>query len=123
MHVSLNDAPRSADVRINMQRLAALGLETHITEMDVMLALPTTPVALQAQGTVYQAMLRACLAVAQCGSFSTWGVTDRHSWIPEYFPGRGAALLFDADYRAKPAARSVMRTLRAAASSARRQGR
>jgi endo-1,4-beta-xylanase len=123
MHVSLDDAPRAEDVRLNMKRLAALGLETHITEMDVMLALPTTPAALQAQAALYQAMLGACLAVVPCRSFSAWGVTDRYSWIPEFFPGRGAALLFDADYRAKPAARSVMRTLRAAASSARRQGR
>jgi len=35
MHVSLNDGPRPADVAANMRRLAALGLEIQITEMDV----------------------------------------------------------------------------------------
>lgn len=27
--------------------------------------------------------------------FATWGVSDKVSWIPEYFPGFGRALLFD----------------------------
>ena len=35
MHVSLNDGSRPADVAANMRRLAALGLEIQITEMDV----------------------------------------------------------------------------------------
>jgi endo-1,4-beta-xylanase len=115
MHLSLQDAPHARDVRINMKRLAALGLETHITEMDVMLAMPATRATLNAQATLYRTMLQACLAVPQCRSFSTWGATDRYSWIPEFFPGQGAALLFDADYRPKPAYRSVRQLLRAAA--------
>jgi hypothetical protein len=32
-----------------------------------------------------------------------WGFTDRHSWIPAFSPGMGAALIFDAEYRPKPA--------------------
>jgi len=119
MHVSLGDAPNADDVRINLKRLAALGLETHITEMDVMLDMPATGADLRAQATVYRDMLGACLSAPACRSFSTWGVTDRYSWIPEFFPGHGAALLFDAAYRPKPAAIAVGRRLRAA--SARRE--
>jgi endo-1,4-beta-xylanase len=115
MHVSLNDAPRPADVRINMKRLAALGLQTDITEMDVMLQLPASAGDLKAQARLYRAMLQTCLAVPQCRSFSTWGVTDRYSWIPEFFPGRGAALLFDASGHAKPAYWSIKRALRTGA--------
>lgn len=122
MHASLQDAPRAKDVRINMKRLAALGLETHITEMDVMLSIPATRTDLRAQATLFRDMLQACLAVAQCRSFSTWGATDRYSWIPDYFPGQGAALLFGTDYRPKPAYRSIGRLLRLAASAAHRQG-
>lgn len=118
MHVSLTEAPRSGDVRINMQRLAALGLETHITEMDVMLAMPAAPADLQAQAALYREMLSACLSVAQCRSFSTWGVSDRYSWIPEFFPGRGAALLFDTDLQPKPAYRGIRKVLGASAASA-----
>lgn len=116
MHIGLNDAPRPDDVRINMKRLAALGLQTDITEMDVMLRLPASRADLKAQAGLYRAMLQACLAVPQCRSFSTWGVTDRYSWIPEFFPGRGAALLFGANYRAKPAFFSIRRVLRTSAS-------
>lgn len=115
MHVSPDDAPRAGDVRINMKRLAALGLETHISEMDVMLPLPARRADLRAQASLYRDMLQACLAVPQCHSFSTWGASDRYSWIPEFFPGQGAALLFDKDHRAKPAYRSVQRLLRNAA--------
>jgi len=114
MHVALDDAPRADDVRINMKRLAALGLQTDITEMDVMLPLPATRSGLRAQARLYQSMLQACLAVPQCRSFSTWGVSDAHSWIPEYFPGHGAALLFGTDGRPKPACDSLRRVLRRA---------
>jgi endo-1,4-beta-xylanase len=127
MHTSLGDAPLARDVRINMLRLAALGLEPSITEMDVMLTMPATRPDLRAQATLYRDMLQACMAVAQCRSFSTWGATDRYSWIPDFFPGQGAALLFGTDYRAKPAffsIRHVLRTThRACAENAPRQGK
>jgi endo-1,4-beta-xylanase len=116
MHASLKDAPSASEVRINMKRLAALGLQTHITEMDVMLSLPASRADLRAQAALYRDMLQACLAVPQCRSFSTWGASDRYSWIPEFFPGHGAALLFDRDDHAKSAYHSIRRLLRAVAS-------
>jgi endo-1,4-beta-xylanase len=119
MHLSLGDAPRAADVRANMQRLAALGLATHISEMDVSLTLPANRAALTKQAALYRDMLKVCLAQPQCRSFSTWGTTDRYSWIPDFFPGQGAALLFNKDNRAKPAYQSVQRLLRNAASQTR----
>lgn len=112
MHVSLDDAPKPSEVRANLRRLAALGLVTHITEMDVQLTLPATREALKKQAALYRDMLRACLDVPTCRSFSTWGATDRYSWIPEFFPGKGAALLFDAEGRPKPAYTRVHNTLR-----------
>ena len=120
MHASLKDAPRASEVRINMKRLAALGLQTHISEMDVMLSLPASRADLRAQAALYRDMLQACLAVPQCRSFSTWGASDRYSWIPEFFPGRGAALLFDTDLQPKPAYRGIRKVLGASAASARR---
>ncbi|MGE5320323.1 MAG: endo-1,4-beta-xylanase [Hyphomicrobiaceae bacterium] len=114
MHVSLEDAPRAEDVRINMKRLAALGLQTDITEMDVMLQLPSSQAALRKQAELYRNMLQVCLAMPQCRSFSTWGASDRYSWIPEFFPGKGEALLFDADGHAKPAYYGIQRLLRRA---------
>lgn len=115
MHASLKEVPRASEVRINMKRLAALGLESHISEMDVMLSLPASRADLRAQAALYRDVLQACLAVPQCRSFSTWGASDRYSWIPAFFPGQGDALLFDKDNRAKPAYQSVQRLLRSAA--------
>jgi endo-1,4-beta-xylanase len=111
MHVSPEDAPRPQDVRLNMMRLAAVGLETDITEMDVMLPDPPSRADLVTQAVLYRDMLKACLAVPTCRSFSTWGATDRYSWIPEFFPGHDAALLFDADNRPKPAYDAIARLL------------
>ncbi|WP_310447113.1 endo-1,4-beta-xylanase [Thiobacillus sp.] len=112
MHVSPDDAPRTQDLRVNLQRLAALGLATHISEMDVMLPVPASRTNLNKQAVLYRDTLKLCLAQPQCRSFSTWGTTDRYSWIPEFFPGKGAALLFGEDGRAKPAYESVRKVLR-----------
>lgn len=112
MHVSLNDAPRPAEVRANLERLAAAGLDTHISEMDVALGLPATRAALRKQATVYRDLLNTCLAQPRCRSFSVWGATDHYSWIPEFFPGQGSALLFDSHGREKPAARAVRDVLK-----------
>lgn len=116
MHVEPGDAPSTKQVRENMQRLAALGLDSYITEMDVSLTMPSDDKAFKAQAKLYRNMLQACLLVPQCRSFSTWGVTDRYSWIPEFFPGHGDALLFNKDYRPKPAYYSIRSLLRGNAS-------
>ena len=51
----------------------------------------------------YGAAARACNAVAACKRFTTWGFTDRLSWL-----GVGEApLLFDSAYQAKPALAAV----------------
>ena len=94
----------------NLQRFADLGLEVHITEMDVMcgeyvngILVPcqnfTTALAVK-QAEMYATMLKACLAVDGCKNFESWGFTDRDSW-------RGSneyPLPFDYNYQPKCAA-------------------
>ncbi len=87
----------------NMRRLAALRLEIAITEMDVRLRLPATRAALRAQAATYRAVARICARQPSCKEITTWGFTDRSSWIPGMYPGYGAALPFDPSYRRKPA--------------------
>jgi endo-1,4-beta-xylanase len=103
MHVSVDDYPRPEDVAANIRRLATLGVDVHITEMDVRIPLPVTEEKLNAQACIYGAMLDVCLSAPNCKSFVLWGFTDRYSWIPEYFPGYGSGLIFDEWYRPKPA--------------------
>ena len=51
----------------------------------------------------------------RCVGVTTWGAADAHSWIPSFFPGYGAALLFDDDYKPKPAFFAALRALEKAA--------
>lgn len=111
MHVRLDASPEPADVVASLQRLAALGLEVHITEMDVRIQGQATEEKLARQASIHRDMLRVCLAAENCRAFVFWGFTDRHSWIPRYFPGWGAALPFDEAYRPKPAYRALIEAL------------
>ena len=80
----------------NMARLAALGLEVHVTELDVTCG---DGCDLQQQARVYAELLRVCLAQPACRNFETWGLTDKYTWKgPSQRP-----LPFDASMRPKPA--------------------
>jgi endo-1,4-beta-xylanase len=87
----------------SMTRVAALGVDVAITELDVALLEPATADMLVEQAAVYAAAVDACLAVARCRTIVLWGFTDRYSWISALGLGLGVALPFDADYRPKPA--------------------
>ena len=105
MHFGTNYMPDASSVVQNMTRLAMLGLDIRISEFDFRIedAQAATSAALARQATAYSDMLGACLLVPRCRSFTSWGFTDLHSWVPEYFSGWGSALPFDAQYRPKPA--------------------
>jgi len=100
---------RHGDFGALLHRFASLGLEIHITELDVSSVYLDTVIrsalgsangsgesAVQAQ--VYGRALESCLSEPACKAFVLWGFTDKHSWLPAFQP-----LIFDSDYRAKPA--------------------
>jgi endo-1,4-beta-xylanase len=112
MHLlDLNRVPTS--VPANIARLARLGVQVHITEMDVALPVsggPPGAAQLARQAAIYRQMAMACAEQAACTAFQTWGFTDKYSWIPHFTKDRlGAALLFDASYKPKPAYRAILR--------------
>lgn len=112
MHLSSEYVPGTDEIARNMQRLDKLGLEVHITEMDVRLKVPANAEALAHQARIYRSMLGACLTADNCRSFAMWGFTDRYSWIPEFFPGWGAALPLNAQFQPKPAYHALVERLR-----------
>jgi endo-1,4-beta-xylanase len=122
MHLNLNSAPSQADISTNFARLGALGLEVHITEMDVRIPVDANGKAsdadLAAQAAIYQYVTAACRANSNCTAMLTWGVSDAYSWIPGSYKGFGAALLLDAQYQIKPDYASVAGVLRSAADTA-----
>lgn len=99
------------DVRANMQRFADLGAEISVTEADVRLTLPVDTIKLAAQAAGYDDLMNSCLLVTSCRSFTTWGFTDKYSWIPGVFAGEGAALPYDENYAPKPAYDTLRRDL------------
>lgn len=104
----------------NMSRLAKLGVQIHITELDVGVPIdssgkPQNEADLNQQAEIYGQVAQACAEQPACTAFQTWGFTDKYSWIPGFTRGKyGAALPFDANYQPKPAYRAVMQAFREA---------
>jgi endo-1,4-beta-xylanase len=108
-HFILNQVP--ASMQSNLARFAGLGLDVAITELDIRMRTPTSSRKLSQQATNYQTVVSACMAVPRCVGITTWGVTDKYSWIPGFFRGYGAALLFDSNYQPKPAELATVQAL------------
>jgi endo-1,4-beta-xylanase len=93
----------------DLQRFADLHLRVAITEADVRTFVtdattqqPSDPLAVYAQAHYYDQMLKACLAVRSCISFTVWGFGDADSWIPGFFTGEGYAGIYDVSLKPKP---------------------
>jgi endo-1,4-beta-xylanase len=101
----------------NMARLVRLGVQVHITEMDVALPIDAKGSILDQadlirQAEIYDFVAKACLRQSGCTAFQTWGFTDKYSWIPNYTKrAKGMALLFDQNYARKPAYKVLLNDL------------
>ncbi len=96
-----------SDMRQNLERFAALGVEVRITELDIRIQTPRTSAKDATQAQYYTNAVNACLAVPACSGITIWGFTDKYSWVPDTFPSEGAALIYDENYQAKPAYTAV----------------
>ena len=112
MHTAIDRTLDLDAIAANMQRLEALGLQVHITEMDVRVPAPATAEALDQQARIYQDMLQTCLDAPNCTAFVMWGLSDAYSWIPTVYPDWGSALILDEDYQPKPAYQAMYKLLR-----------
>ena len=101
MHLRATHPPAPAAIAANVARLTALGLAVRISEMDVRIRRVRRGDPLVRQRRVYEDAIAACAAPGLAG-VTFWGVSDAHSWIHQEF-GSDAPLLFDRDYRPKPA--------------------
>jgi endo-1,4-beta-xylanase len=123
MHVFDLSAKGLEGLEANIARLTALGLQVHVTEMDVGLPLAAggrlaDERDLKKQADIYRFAAAACLRQPGCTAFQTWGFTDKYTWIPGYTKGaKGAPLPFDRAYAAKPAYRALLEVFRQRAAS------
>ncbi len=117
MHIP-NLSVDTTAIAANIARLTKLGLQVHITELDVALAVdaegsPRDPADLNREAFAYADVVRACVQQPGCTAIQTWGFTDRYSWIgSSSHKSRGSALPFDRDYQKKPAYEALQDALR-----------
>jgi endo-1,4-beta-xylanase len=121
MHIPLLEADTAA-IAANIARLTALGVQVHITELDVSLPVDSSGMPraddLSRQADTYRGIVRACLNNAGCTAIQTWGFTDKYSWIGSHSRGaRGQALPFDRGYEPKPAYHALFEELSAGRSA------
>jgi endo-1,4-beta-xylanase len=118
MHIGAapGEAPSAKALAANIKRLNDLGLEVHITEMDVKIQKlsGTDEEKFQKQADVYAMVLKTCLEAENCTALVTWGLTDQFSWIPGFTGHPDAPLLFDKKYQPKPAYHALIKVLQAA---------
>ncbi|MEV1015711.1 endo-1,4-beta-xylanase [Micromonospora sp. NPDC049801] len=97
-----------------LKRFSALGLATAFTEVDVRSQLTEGVRAgnseeinprLQASAANFSVLMKACLAVRDCLSYTVWGFSDKYSWVPDWFndPPEGLATIYDENYQPKRA--------------------
>ena len=119
MHIAHLNAD-VASISANIKRFTALGVQVHITEMDVALPVDAEGNAraedLQLQADLYRQIAGACvshrLSDSGCTAIQTWGFTDKYSWIGSHSKHtQGAALPFDRNYRTKPACEALRNAL------------
>jgi endo-1,4-beta-xylanase len=108
-HLILGQVP--ATFQQNIQRFADLGVDVAITELDIRMNLPSDSTKLAQQAADYKAVMNACVAVARCTGVTVWGFTDSDSWIPDTFPGQGAATPYDENFVPKPAYYAIAEAL------------
>lgn len=104
MHLDLseNTDAWAASVERNLKRFSDLGIEIHITELDIRLR-GDAENNLNAQAELYARVAKLCMANANCKVLQTWGFTDKYSWISGFYRGMGWALPWGAGYGKKPA--------------------
>ncbi len=108
-HLRQHDAPADLEQQLlgTLRQFASLQLRTDITELDVAQTRQPGGRSLVEQADVYRAVAVACRRADSCRALSTWGFTDRHTWLAgtDYAPD---PLPFDTAYRPKPALAALL---------------
>lgn len=105
MHLDGVHPPTKDEVIANMKRFAELGLEVYVTEFDVNMdnvkADPKDKNRIQEN--IYYEMMRACIESKVCKNFAYLGITDDETWYKHIGLKDPRPLMFDEQYRPKPA--------------------
>jgi len=103
--------PSQATLEKALKQMTSQGLYVAYTELDMRLNTPATPAKIAVQAEAYARIVRSCIAVEKCEGITLWGITDKYSWIPGVFTGEGYALVWDENYKAKPAYAAILKAI------------
>jgi endo-1,4-beta-xylanase len=110
-HLTLQ-APSRTNLAQGLAHFTSAGFDVRVSELDVRIPDGGPASDLVTQAGIYRDYAAACLANPRCTGITTWGFTDLHSWIPQFFPGFGRALPLDAGYQIKDAYTALLEELR-----------
>ena len=115
-HIEIAHETTPQNVRALAKALAELNVTLNITELDIGFpkgsAGKLTEADYAKQGHLYRQFMDVFLEEPNMGEFVIWGLTDAHSWLDEQ-QGKTEGLLYDKQYKPKPAFDSVMASLKA----------
>ncbi|KAK4152979.1 glycoside hydrolase [Chaetomidium leptoderma] len=100
-HMTTGQVGSASQYVSHMQSFANLGVEVAYTELDI--ATPSSNPNFQQQATDYATIVSACKQVAACIGITTWGFTDKHTWI-----SNSAPLIWDANLQKKAAYNAIL---------------
>lgn len=131
-HITLAYNHPASELLENMNRFADIGIQSQITEMDVMMfyknktppyglprAINPTKKDFQNQAVLYRDFFRVCLEAKNCNAFIVQGFWDRYSWMNwafknssgkyegPFYPG-----LFDDNLKPKPSLKTLLKEMR-----------
>ncbi len=95
------EVPSVTDLRTTIRRFGGLGVKVQYTEVDSRTYSEDGITALEKsrEVEVYKNFVEACVQEkTYCLGVTTWGFTNKYSWIPDTFPGYQAALPFTSKY-------------------------
>ncbi|WP_443097789.1 endo-1,4-beta-xylanase [Treponema succinifaciens] len=99
-------------IRQNIQRYEDLGIAVSFSEVDVRIPIENSKAYESAQENIYLMLYKIASEMPNVTSFITWGISDKHSWVPSTFPGTGNALLYDEDFKPKPVYNAILKELK-----------
>ena len=119
MHID-TDSPEPAAVREAFAKVVERGLKVRISELDISVNQSRqfaafNPELAERQRQRYAAVARIYKETVpdeQKGGLTVWGITDGDSWIPGFRERPDWPLLFDAEFRPKPALLGLAEGLR-----------
>ncbi len=74
-HLIVGEVPTT--LQQNIQDFVSLGVEVAITELDIHMNLPYTPILAAQQTEAYKTVISACKAVSGCIGVTVWDWTDK----------------------------------------------